>query len=116
MAKFCAEKMHLVVAEEFYREAVDGLEWQRRWEETFSSSFKRADSEAQTDGLAPEMVGSTAVVVGLSGCQIIISNCGESRAVLYRGTETIPLTVDQKVNYNSCFCLTYIFSIFMYSY
>ncbi|KAL1825449.1 hypothetical protein ACET3Z_012227 [Daucus carota] len=96
VAKFCAEKMHLVVAEEFYREAVDGLEWQRRWEETFSSSFKRADSEAQTDGLAPEMVGSTAVVVVLSGCQIIISNCGDSRAVLYRGTETIPLTVDQK--------------------
>ncbi|KAK1354809.1 Protein-serine/threonine phosphatase [Heracleum sosnowskyi] len=96
VAKYCAEKMHLVVAEEFYRETVNGLEWQRRWEETFSSSFKRVDSEAQTDALAPEMVGSTAVVVVLSGCQIIISNCGDSRAVLCRGTETIPLTVDQK--------------------
>lgn len=89
--------MHEVVAEEWDRETFDGLEWQRRWEAAFSSSFERADNEAQTDSLAPEMVGSTAVVVVLSGCQIIISNCGDSRAVLYRGTEIIPLTVDQKV-------------------
>lgn len=96
VAKFCAERMHEVVAEEWDRETFDGLEWQRRWEAAFSSSFERADNEAQTAALAPEMVGSTAVVVVLSGCQIIISNCGDSRAVLYRGTEIIPLTVDQK--------------------
>ncbi|KAL8155011.1 hypothetical protein AgCh_000399 [Apium graveolens] len=86
VANYCAEKMHLVVAEEFYRKTVDVLEWQHRWEETLSSSFKRADSEALTEALAPEMVGSTAVVVVLSKCQSIISNCGDSRAVLCRGT------------------------------
>lgn len=89
--------MHEVIAEEWDRETIDECEWQRRWEVAFSSGFKRADDEVMTEASAPEMVGSTAVVVVLSGCQIITSNCGDSRAVLCRGTETIPLTVDQKV-------------------
>uniref|UniRef100_A0A5B7C5D2 protein-serine/threonine phosphatase n=1 Tax=Davidia involucrata TaxID=16924 RepID=A0A5B7C5D2_DAVIN len=95
VAKFCAERMHEVVAEEWDR-TVDGFEWCRRWESAFSSSFERVDNEVLMEAAAPEMVGSTAVVVVLSGCQIITSNCGDSRAVLCRGTETIPLTVDQK--------------------
>ncbi|KAA8523168.1 hypothetical protein F0562_009591 [Nyssa sinensis] len=96
VAKFCAERMHAVVAEEWDRETVGGFEWRRRWETALSSSFERVDNEVLTEAAAPEMVGSTAVVVVLSGCQIITSNCGDSRAVLCRGTETIPLTVDQK--------------------
>ncbi|KAK9947810.1 hypothetical protein M0R45_003413 [Rubus argutus] len=96
VAKFCAERMHQVIAQEWDREAVDGCEWQRRWETTFLVGFEKADNEVLTEAIAPEMVGSTAIVVVLSGCQIITSNCGDSRAVLCRGTETIPLTVDQK--------------------
>ncbi|KAJ0031829.1 hypothetical protein Pint_13268 [Pistacia integerrima] len=96
VAKFCAERMHEVIAEEWDREAFDGCGWQKKWEMAFSSGFKRTDNEVLTEAIAPEMVGSTAVVTVLSGCQIITSNCGDSRAVLCRGTETIPLTVDQK--------------------
>ncbi|XVF34912.1 hypothetical protein REPUB_Repub18cG0099200 [Reevesia pubescens] len=96
VAKFCAERMHGVIAEELERDMVESSGWQRRWEVAFSNSFERADNEVLTAAVAPEMVGSTAVVVVLSGCQIITSNCGDSRAVLCRGTETIPLTVDQK--------------------
>lgn len=102
MAKFCAERMHEVIAEEWDRERVFS-DWQRRWEVAFSSGFERTDNEVLTEAAAPEMVGSTAVVVVLSGCQIITSNCGDSRAVLCRGTETIPLTVDQKVLSDSLF-------------
>ncbi|XP_059634901.1 probable protein phosphatase 2C 6 [Cornus florida] len=96
VAKYCAERMHEVVAEEWDRNTVDKFEWRQGWEAAFSSSFERVDNEVLTEAEAPEMVGSTAVVVVLSGCQIITSNCGDSRAVLCRGTETIPLTVDQK--------------------
>lgn len=96
VANFCAARMHEVIAEEWNREVIDGFEWQRRWEAAFSTGFERADSEVMTEAAAPEMVGSTAVVVILSGCQIIASNCGDSRAILCRGTQTIPLTVDQK--------------------
>ncbi|POO00531.1 Protein phosphatase 2C [Trema orientale] len=96
VAKFCAERMHEVIAEEWARETVGDYEWQRKWETAFSIGFERADNEVLTENVAPEMVGSTAVVLVLSGCQIITSNCGDSRAVLCRGTQTIPLTVDQK--------------------
>ncbi|GKV06701.1 hypothetical protein SLEP1_g18556 [Rubroshorea leprosula] len=96
VAQFCAEKMHGVIAEEWGRETVDATEWQRRWEVAFSRGFEKADNDVLREEIASEMVGSTAVVVVLSGCQIITSNCGDSRAVLCRGTETIPLTVDQK--------------------
>ncbi|XP_068333674.1 protein phosphatase 2C 56-like [Pyrus communis] len=96
VAKFCAERMHEVIAQEWNRETIDGYEWRRRWEAAFSIGFERADNELMAESVAPEMVGSTAVVAVLSGCQIIISNCGDSRALLCRGTETIPLTVDQK--------------------
>ncbi|XP_011012464.1 PREDICTED: probable protein phosphatase 2C 6 isoform X2 [Populus euphratica] len=97
VANFCKERMHEVILEEWDRDqTIHGCEWQRRWEATFSSGFGRADNEVLTQGVAPEMVGSTAVVVVLSGCQIITSNCGDSRAVLLRRTEAIPLTVDHK--------------------
>ncbi|XAR53382.1 Phosphoprotein phosphatase [Bertholletia excelsa] len=96
VAKFCAERMHEMVAEEWDREIIDGFEWRRKWETVFSNSFERADNEVVAETVTTEMIGSTAAVVVLSGCQIITSNCGDSRAVLCRGTETIPLTVDQK--------------------
>ena len=89
--------MHELIAEEWNRDTIDGYEWQRKWETAFSVGFKRADDNVMTETVAPEMVGSTAVVVVVSGCQIMTSNCGDSRAVLCRGTQTIPLTVDQKV-------------------
>ncbi|XP_050218870.1 protein phosphatase 2C 56-like [Mercurialis annua] len=94
VANYCKERMHEVIAEELNRETVDGSEWRRRWEAAFSSGFERTDNELLTE--ATEMVGSTAVVAVVSGCQIIISNCGDSRAVLCRGTGIVPLTVDQK--------------------
>uniref|UniRef100_A0A0R0IGA4 protein-serine/threonine phosphatase n=1 Tax=Glycine max TaxID=3847 RepID=A0A0R0IGA4_SOYBN len=97
VAKFCAKRMHDVIAEEWDREIGGAAEWQRRWEAVFANSFERTDNEILSDAVAPEMVGSTASVVVLSGCQIITSNCGDSRVVLCRRTQTIPLTVDQKV-------------------
>ncbi|BAT72867.1 hypothetical protein LR48_Vigan11g086900 [Vigna angularis] len=96
VAKFCAKRMHDVIAEEWNREMAGGAEWQRRWETVFANSFERTDNEILSDEVAPEMVGSTASVVVLTGCQIIASNCGDSRVVLCRRTQTIPLSVDQK--------------------
>ncbi|XP_010688319.2 protein phosphatase 2C 56 [Beta vulgaris subsp. vulgaris] len=96
VADYCAEKMHEVIAEELNREITDGSEWQNKWKEAFSSGFKRADDQVVSEARASEMVGSTAVVAVVSGCQIILSNCGDSRAVLCRRTQTIPLTVDHK--------------------
>lgn len=115
MAKFCAERLHEVIAEEWDQEANDEFKWQQRWEAVLSSSFEKADNEVNTEAVAPEIVGSTAVNVVLSGCQIIASNCGDSRAVLCRGTETIPLTVDQKVRLKIFSCLLLLFLCFSHT-
>jgi protein phosphatase 2C len=43
-------------------------------------------------------VGSTAVVALLVRDRVIVANCGDSRAVLSRGLDAVPLSVDQKVH------------------
>ncbi|XP_020264899.1 probable protein phosphatase 2C 6 [Asparagus officinalis] len=54
------------------------------------------DDEIISESVAPDVIGSTAVAVVISGCQIIASNCGDSRAILCRHNQTIQLTVDHK--------------------
>uniref|UniRef100_A0A5B7BA08 PPM-type phosphatase domain-containing protein n=1 Tax=Davidia involucrata TaxID=16924 RepID=A0A5B7BA08_DAVIN len=85
-----------MLAEEWEREGGGSGGWSRRWEVAFSRAYERADNAFKDKRLAPHSVGSTALVVVLSACQIIASNCGDSRAVLCRGAKTIPLTVDHK--------------------
>jgi protein phosphatase 2C len=42
-------------------------------------------------------VGSTAVVAVVGPTHIVVSNCGDSRAVLCRGGAAVPLSSDHKV-------------------
>lgn len=75
---------------------------QVQWEKVFTDCFLKVDDEVggkttMDVALAPETVGSTAVVAVVSSSHIIVANCGDSRAVLYRGKEAIPLSVDHKV-------------------
>ena len=91
-----------------------GESWQEHWKEAFTNSFRKVDaevggapkgtdssntsaSEASLDPVAPETVGSTAVVAVVCPTHIIVANCGDSRAVLYRGRVAMPLSVDHKV-------------------
>ncbi|XP_068643364.1 probable protein phosphatase 2C 6 [Aristolochia californica] len=95
VARYCAERMHEVVAGEWDKGGDEGG-WRRRWEEAFLNGFGRVDNDVAGESIAPDVVGSTAVTVVVSSCQIIASNCGDSRAVLCRGSKTIPLTIDHK--------------------
>ncbi|KAG2257047.1 hypothetical protein Bca52824_076341 [Brassica carinata] len=52
--------------------------------------------EMVLEAVSPETVGSTAVVALVCSSHIIVSNCGDSRAVLLRGKEAMPLSVDHK--------------------
>ncbi|CAL9766689.1 unnamed protein product [Musa acuminata subsp. burmannicoides] len=95
VADYCAKRVHEVVAEEWDR--IQNPEcWKRRWETAFHDGFKRVDNEVIDEAVAPDIIGSTAVVVVISGCQIISSNCGDSRALLCRGNQRIQLTIDHK--------------------
>ncbi|KAK1576690.1 hypothetical protein Q3G72_015799 [Acer saccharum] len=91
----CANELHIKLAEEWGKEV--GIDdWRRRWEVALCRAFERVDDGLIDRTLAS--VGSTASVVILSACQIIAANCGDSRVVLCRGKQAIPLTVDHNLN------------------
>lgn len=117
VASYCRERIHLALAEEMEvakRGFRNGSSWsngKEQLEKAFSNCFLKVDDEvcgvsrsmngsdpSLIESMAPETVGSTAVVGLVCSTHIIIANCGDSRAVLYRGKETVPLSVDHKPN------------------
>ncbi|RWW29745.1 hypothetical protein GW17_00005719 [Ensete ventricosum] len=65
VADYCAKRVHEVVAEEWDR--IQNPEcWKRRWEIAFHDGFKRVDNEVIDEAVAPDIIGSTAVVVVIS--------------------------------------------------
>lgn len=117
VANYCRERIHLALAEEIEvakRGFCNGSSWssgKEQLEKALSNCFLKVDDEVSgasramngsdpslIESMAPETVGSTAVVGLVCSTHIIIANCGDSRAVLYRGKEAVPLSVDHKPN------------------
>ncbi|KAJ0075450.1 hypothetical protein Patl1_33574 [Pistacia atlantica] len=119
VANYCHDRIHLALAEEIEMVKNDLADVstkesrQVQWEKTFTSCFLKVDDEigGNTGGcddgdasdvsfaaVAPETVGSTAVVALVCSSHIIVANCGDSRAVLCRGKESMALSVDHKPN------------------
>ncbi|XP_054819199.1 protein phosphatase 2C 50-like [Prosopis cineraria] len=108
VANYCRDRVHLALAEEieFVKEALingsvkDTI--QDQWKKAFTNCFLKVDAEvggkANCEPVAPETVGSTAVVAIICASHIIVANCGDSRAVLCRGKEPMALSVDHKPN------------------
>ncbi|KAK7388225.1 hypothetical protein VNO78_23035 [Psophocarpus tetragonolobus] len=120
VANYCQERLHSVLIEEI--EAVQSSlaetngrdDWQDNWKKAFINCFKKVDdqvggigasnsgnsggSESNVEPVAAETAGSTAVVAILSKTHILVANCGDSRTVLYRGKEAMPLSSDHKPN------------------
>ncbi|KAL9224238.1 hypothetical protein vseg_000298 [Gypsophila vaccaria] len=123
VANYCRERLHLALAEEIEvikKAIITGSSegnMQQQWERAFSRSFQKVDAEvggavqrdpagdpagtssvaaASTEAIAPDTVGSTAVVAIVCPTHIIVGNCGDSRAVLCRGKAPMPLSVDHK--------------------
>ncbi|OMO70975.1 phosphatase 2C (PP2C)-like protein [Corchorus capsularis] len=96
VSSYCATELRKLVAEEWERSTLN--EWSRKWEVVLCNAYERADNVFKDLASVPKSVGSTALVLIISACQIIAANCGDSRAVLCRGGEAIPLTVDHKLD------------------
>ncbi|OEL31286.1 putative protein phosphatase 2C 6 [Dichanthelium oligosanthes] len=126
VANYCRERLHVALVEQLSR--IEGtvcaanladVEFKKQWEKAFMDSFARVDDEvggkvsrggdggtSRSDAaatlvpepVAPETVGSTAVVAVICSSHIIVANCGDSRAVLCRGKQPVPLSVDHKPN------------------
>uniref|UniRef100_A0A7N0V015 protein-serine/threonine phosphatase n=1 Tax=Kalanchoe fedtschenkoi TaxID=63787 RepID=A0A7N0V015_KALFE len=108
VANYCRERMHLALIEELEIIAKDEAlgndknDCHRQWKKVFTNCFAKVDDEiggkAGREPVAPETVGSTAVVSLICSSHIIVANCGDSRAVLCRGKEPMALSVDHKPN------------------
>lgn len=105
VAMKCKDRMHEIVKEE-----VENGEKSMEWKETMVKSFSRMDKDvtewsntASSSNCRCELqtpqcdaVGSTAVVAVVTPDKIVVSNCGDSRAVLCRNGVAIPLSSDHK--------------------
>ncbi|KHN35879.1 Hypothetical protein glysoja_013304 [Glycine soja] len=114
VANYCREHLHSVLVDEIEaaESSFDGKNgrdgnWEDQWKKAFSNCFHKVDDEvggvgegsgASVEPLASETVGSTAVVAILTQTHIIVANCGDSRAVLCRGKQALPLSDDHKPN------------------
>lgn len=115
VANYCRDRMHTALVEEIEsmkQQLSDGSIQEDRkmhWEKAFTNCFLKVDDEVGgnvsrvsvegvAEPVASETVGSTAVVAVVSSSHIIVANCGDSRAVLCRGKEPMPLSVDHKPN------------------
>ncbi|KVI06988.1 protein phosphatase 2C 37-like [Cynara cardunculus var. scolymus] len=105
VAMKCKDRMHEIVKEEVENSG-ESLEWK----ETMAKSFSQMDKEVTewSEGASSsncrcelqtpqcDAVGSTAVVAVVTPNEIVVSNCGDSRAVLCRNGVAIPLSSDHK--------------------
>ncbi|MCO5556713.1 hypothetical protein L7F22_025776 [Adiantum nelumboides] len=120
-ADYCKERVHGALADEMSA-AGNGLSSQ--WEACFQSCFEKLDadlcglcphgsdcprkvsangtstgtSSSCREPLVPGSIGTTAVVAVVGPEQIVVGNCGDSRAVLCRGGHAVPLSQDHKAN------------------
>ncbi|XAR57600.1 Phosphoprotein phosphatase [Bertholletia excelsa] len=108
VANYCRDRLHSALAEEL-EIVISGLSdgnvkynCQEQWKKAFTNCFLKIDAEvggnAALEPVAPETVGSTAVVAIICSSHIIVANCGDSRAVLCRGKEPLALSLDHKPN------------------
>lgn len=99
----CKNRMHELVNEEVENA---GGEWKHAMERSYMRMDKEV-SERSSNVLKPncrcelqmpqcDAVGSTAVVAVVTPEKIIVSNCGDSRAVLCRNGVAVPLSIDHK--------------------
>ncbi|KAA8540266.1 hypothetical protein F0562_024171 [Nyssa sinensis] len=122
VANYCRDRIHFALEEELNIVRDNLVEGSVRktsqveWENIFTRCFLKVDDEVggkvskgiageNTDAsnssfepIAPETVGSTAVVALVCSSHIIVANCGDSRAVLFRGKEPMALSNDHKPN------------------
>ncbi|XP_058099397.1 probable protein phosphatase 2C 24 [Magnolia sinica] len=106
VAMSCKDKLHGMLAEE-----LGNGDASKEWNDAMGRSFLRMDKEVAGDGRIPTMaancrcelqtpqcdaVGSTAVVAVVTPEEIVVANCGDSRAVLCRKGKPVPLSSDHK--------------------
>ncbi|KAI3935152.1 hypothetical protein MKX01_031419 [Papaver californicum] len=98
VANICRDQLHRILVNEIESCDCDHYD-EIDWENVMVSCFLKMDDEISGKGVENEemkSIGSTAVVALISSDQIIVANCGDSRAVLSRAGTAIPLSQDHR--------------------
>ncbi|KAF8027819.1 hypothetical protein BT93_E0674 [Corymbia citriodora subsp. variegata] len=100
VANACRDRLHKLLVEEMEgRTDICGDGGgEREWRKVMEASFGKMDEEVGENGVDSSMrtAGSTAVVAVVGKEEVVVANCGDSRAVLCRGDVAVPLSVDHK--------------------
>jgi hypothetical protein len=97
VARACEERFHGVMVEvvggDQGRDNDEGVEY---WERVMEGCFGKMDEEVRGNGVG-KTVGSTAVVAVVGEEEVVVANCGDSRAVMCSGGVALALSKDHKV-------------------
>ncbi|XP_021729058.1 probable protein phosphatase 2C 8 [Chenopodium quinoa] len=104
VAEACRDRMHAILLEEImiwdtWRKKSGGDVEGVDWEKVMGKCFERMNEEVGGGGdeKVEEMtVGSTVVVAVVGNDEIVVANCGDSRAVICRNGVAVPLSLDHK--------------------
>ncbi|OWM85231.1 hypothetical protein CDL15_Pgr028018 [Punica granatum] len=113
VADLCRDRMHKLLSRETEECSPDrGGGGLVDWSKVMAACFQKMDEEVRLSGgdsqdiasvtevdgrSSPEAtVGCTAVVAVVGKEEIVVANCGDSRAVLCRGDDAVPLSRDHK--------------------
>lgn len=107
VAEVCSERLHKCLEKHIddgkKLPEEEDFDWKTVMEDCFSTIDEELDESKGQEvkaGRAPvaeRMMGSTAVVVLVGREDLVVANCGDSRAVLCRGGAPVPLSSDHKV-------------------
>ncbi|KAL0340983.1 UNVERIFIED_CONTAM: protein phosphatase 2C 51 [Sesamum radiatum] len=93
VAQACGQMLHKLLAKIVEEESTgDDIDW----EKVMAAGFKQMDAEVNKNGAAVATMGSTAVVAVVGENEVVVANCGDSRAVLSRGGVAVQLSDDHK--------------------
>lgn len=93
VAHACSEMLHKLLVEIVEEDIGEEIAWER----VMAAGFKKMDEEVNKNGAAVATTGSTAVVAVIGEEEVVVANCGDSRAVLSRGGVAVQLSDDHKV-------------------
>ncbi|CAA2996826.1 probable phosphatase 2C 8 [Olea europaea subsp. europaea] len=106
-AEICSERMHKYLDRHVEKAKKSPKEKSLNWEKVMEGCFrsmdevvgkdKKGDDEVMEGAstVSETIVGSTALVV-LVGPEVVVANCGDSRAVICSGGVAVPLSSDHK--------------------
>ncbi|KAL0400616.1 UNVERIFIED_CONTAM: protein phosphatase 2C 51 [Sesamum latifolium] len=92
VAHACGEMLHKLLVNVVEEESGEEIEW----EKVMVAGFQKMDEEVNKNGASVATTGSTAVVAVVGEEEIVVANCGDSRAVLSRGGVAVQLSDDHK--------------------